>query len=101
MRSSSALCAPELAKRIGEKLGKEDWRGGGGEGGGVLIKSSNPHLTGGERLGPGKIYRLSTHGRRNMFTIDGNWKTIIFDHILPFISIYSNRLPKTTDRSTI
>ena len=56
-----------LAKRIGETRGEEDWRdtwrrglarhgeddprgeeGGGGEGEGVLIKSSNPHLAGGE-----------------------------------------------------
>ena len=28
MRSSRAHCVPELAKRIGEKLGEEDWRGG-------------------------------------------------------------------------
>ena len=60
--SSSAHCDPELAKRIGEKLGKKDWRdtwrrglaeelgkegwqGGQGEGGrgeGVLIKFSTP-----------------------------------------------------------
>ena len=28
LRSRSAHCNPELAKRIGEKLGEEDWRGG-------------------------------------------------------------------------
>ena len=28
MRSSGALCDPELAKRIGETLGEEDWRRG-------------------------------------------------------------------------
>ena len=68
MMSSGAHCDPELAKRIGEKLGEEDWqRGlakricekvgeedwrGEGEGGGgraALIKSSNPHLAGGEK----------------------------------------------------
>ena len=42
-----------LAKRIGETLGKEDWRGEGGEEGeegeAVLIKSSNPHLAGGDK----------------------------------------------------
>ena len=45
------LCDPELAKRIGEKLGEEDWRGGeeGGEGEGVLIKSSKSHLASGEK----------------------------------------------------
>ena len=50
LRSSSAHCDPELAKRIGEKVGEEDWRGGE-EGGGraALIKSSNPHLAGGEK----------------------------------------------------
>ena len=50
MRSSGAHCDPELAKRIGETLGEEDWRGegrgeGGEEGGEtVLIKSSHPHV---------------------------------------------------------
>ena len=28
MRSSGAHCDPELVKRIGEKLGEEDWRRG-------------------------------------------------------------------------
>ena len=28
LRSSGAHCDPELAKRIGEKLGEEDWRRG-------------------------------------------------------------------------
>ena len=41
-------------KDCSEKLGEEDWRGGGEEGGGVqregvLIKSSNPHLAAGEK----------------------------------------------------
>ena len=52
MRSSGARCDPELAKdwrkawkRTGETVGKEDWRGGEG----VLRKSSNPHLAGGEK----------------------------------------------------
>ena len=56
-RSSNAHCDPELAKRIGETLGEEDWRGEGREGGGggggreaVLIKPSNPHLAGGELI---------------------------------------------------
>ena len=50
-----------LAKRIGETLGEEDWRGGGGgrgreDGEGVvLIKSSNPHLAGGEKKTQGLI----------------------------------------------
>ena len=47
-----------LAKRIGDTLDKEDWRdtwrgeegGEGEEGGAALIKSSNPHLAGGEQL---------------------------------------------------
>ena len=52
LRSSGAHCDPKLVKRIGEKLGEEDWRGGEeGEGEGVLIKSSNPHLAGGETHG--------------------------------------------------
>ena len=57
MRSSGAQCDPELAKRLGEE---EDWRGEGGgegeeeeegeeEGEAALIKSSNPHLAGGEK----------------------------------------------------
>ena len=54
MRSSGAHFDPELAKRMGGTLGDEDWRGGEGEGeeggeGVVLIKSSNPHLAGGEK----------------------------------------------------
>ena len=42
--------ARRLAKRIGEKVGKEYWRGEGGEEGGraALIKPSNPHLAGSE-----------------------------------------------------
>ena len=52
MRSSGAHCDPELAKRIGEKVGEADGRGGeGGRGGGgraALIKSSNHHLAGGK-----------------------------------------------------
>ena len=28
LRSSGAHCDPQLAKRIGEKLGEEDWRRG-------------------------------------------------------------------------
>ena len=47
MRSSGGHCDPELAERIGETLGEEDWRGGEGEG--VLTKSKNPHLAGGEK----------------------------------------------------
>ena len=78
LRSSSAHCDPDLAKRIdetlgeadwrdtwrrgsarslakrlGETLGEEDWRGGEGEGGGggegvLIIKSTNLHLASGE-----------------------------------------------------
>ena len=49
-RGIGANCDPELAKRMNEKLGAEDWRGGEGEEGGVvLIKSSNPHLAAGEK----------------------------------------------------
>ena len=41
--------ARRLAKRIGEQVGEEDGRGGEGGGGrAALIKSSNPHLAGGE-----------------------------------------------------
>ena len=40
-----------VAKKMGDTLGKEDWQGGEGEGkegegGVVLIRSSNPHLAG-------------------------------------------------------
>ena len=70
MRSSRAHCDPELAKtigktlgeedlrealqkglakRIGETLGEEHWRGEGGGGRAALIKSSKPHLAGGEK----------------------------------------------------
>ena len=49
-------CDLDLAKRIGETLGEEDWRGGGvqeekekeKEKQTALIKSSNPHLVVGE-----------------------------------------------------
>ena len=77
MRSSSALCDPELAKRIGDKLGEEDgrdtWRRG-------LarrrrrrrrrrtrrmssdIRSSNPHLAGGELQNRwNKLVHMSTY----------------------------------------
>ena len=62
LRSSGAHCARSLAdevqrctlqsgagESIGEKVGEEDRRGGEGGGGrAALIKSSNPHLAGGE-----------------------------------------------------
>ena len=52
----------------GETLGKEDWQGeeGGGRGGGeggkgaALMKSSNPHLAGGELLHTYKMYAQHT-----------------------------------------
>ena len=55
IRSWQRGLARHLAKRLGETLGEEDWRGGGGEeegeeeGDAALIKSSNPHLAGGEK----------------------------------------------------
>ena len=61
LRSSSAHCDQKLAKRIGEKLGDEDWRGSWRRGLArrrkrrrrrrtAVIKSNNPHLRGGEKL---------------------------------------------------
>ena len=60
LRSSSAHCDQKLAKRIGEKLGDEDWRGSWRRGLArrrkrrrrrrtAVIKSNNPHLRGGEK----------------------------------------------------
>ena len=50
LRSGSAHRDPELAKRIGEELGEEDWRGEEEGGRTALIESSNPFLGGGEKI---------------------------------------------------
>ena len=48
LRPSGAHCDRELAKRIGETLGEEDWRGEEEEEEQTaLLKSNNHHLAGG------------------------------------------------------
>ena len=80
LRSSGAHCNPELGAKVGDEDWREGWRrelarrlakrmgeeekedGRGGEGGrAALIKSSNPHLAGGE-LSKSEIQRFhATH----------------------------------------
>ena len=71
LRSSSALCARKLAKRLAKSWqggsGRgSGGRGGGGEGGGggagtAVIKSNNPHLADGEQHAPCNMRRIPNH----------------------------------------